>query len=124
MFLHVEERKDFSDVVFKESRLQAIANPLQATGGVNSTLHLAHLSRCHARNFSNVHLAQVLVTSSGQDRWVVVLASLQSHSISSMFHRTLPDTQLSPRFSSCVVISFDVSIHCHSARSVMLGPTG
>ena len=46
---------------------------------------------CHTRNFSRVHVAQVLEPSSGQDRWIVVLASLESHSISSMFHLTLLD---------------------------------
>ena len=30
----------------------------------------------HTRNFSRVHVAQVLESSSGQDRWIVVLASL------------------------------------------------
>ena len=50
--------------------------------------------------FSRVHVVQVLEPSSGQDRWIVVLASLESHSISSMFHCTLLHPQLSPHFST------------------------
>ena len=67
----------------------------------------------------------------------MVLASLKSHSISSMFHRTLLDPQLSSAllytdsytctwfvYLSFVVKFFDVSIHCHSASRVLLWPTG
>ena len=50
--------------------------------------------------FARVHVAQVLESSSGQDRWIVVLASRRSHSISSMFHLTLLDPQLSPHLST------------------------
>ena len=48
---------------------------------------------CHTRNFSRMHVAQVLEPSSGQDLWIVVVAILKNHSISSMFHRTLLDPQ-------------------------------
>ena len=65
-------------------RLQAIAIPLQATGGVNSTPHRAHLTRA-TRKFSPVHVAQDFH---------------KSNSISSMFHRTLLDAQLSSPFST------------------------
>ena len=121
--------------LFKEFRLQAIAIPLYATKCVNSTPHRADLSRA-THNFSRVHVAQVLEPSTGQDRWVVLLASFKRHSFSFMFHRTFLDPQLSPHFSfvsytctwfvyfSFVALSFGESIHCHSARRVVLWPTG
>ena len=46
-------------------------------------------------------MAQVLEPNSGQDLWTVVLSSHKKViSISSMFHRSLLDTQLSPHFST------------------------
>ena len=76
--------------LFKEFRLQAIANPLWVTGGVNSAAHRALLTRA-TRKFSRVHVSQIVEHSSGQDLWIAVVASHKSHSISSMFHRTLLD---------------------------------
>ena len=69
-----------------------------------------------------------------RDCWIVVCAIAQNHSISSMFHRTLLDSLLSPHFStsfpalargsstSLAGKSVDESIHCHSASTVMLWP--
>ena len=113
-------RKNYSDFS-EEFRLQATALPFEATGGVTRTPHRASFT-------CNTHAVFLVCTwlkfwgpSSGQDRWMVVLASMQSHSISSMFHRTLLDPQLSPHFStpfptlalglstSPSLLSFDVS---------------
>ena len=87
-----------------------------------------------ARKFSLcVHVVQ-------DDRGILlnaVCVFLKNHSISSMFHRTLLDPQMSPHFfhvlsytcTGFVYLSFagipvDDSIHCHSARRVVLWPTG
>ena len=63
------------------------AIPLKATESANSTPHRAHLTRAT--------LATILVCTWRKDLWIVVLASLKSHSISSMCHRTLLEPQLS-----------------------------
>ena len=68
--------------------------------------------------------------------WMQSVCFLKSHSISSMFQRTLLDPQLSSHFStsfptpctwfvylSLAVIPVGESIQCSSARGVMLWPT-
>ena len=69
------------------------------------------MRRGHTRNFARVHVAQ--------DIWIVVLASRKRHSISSIFHCTLLDPQLSPHFSrpfpTLALGSTTPSLHCPSA---------
>ena len=88
---------------------------------------------CHARNFSRLHVAQVLEPSFGQDLRIVVLANLKSHSISSMFHRNLLNLQLSPHFSTlflafalfrCYFLPRAHPLPLCNAKSVMLCPFG
>ena len=66
--------------------------------GVYSTPQRAHLSRVTHAIFLVCTWLKFRSPCSGQDRWIVVLASLQSRSISSMLHGTLLDPQLSPHF--------------------------
>ena len=131
-------RKNNSVLFFQEVSLTGNSDSLVSDGwGV--TQHTAPRASftCHTRNFSRVHVAHVLEPSSGQDLWTVVLASLQSRSISFMFQlhlawRTVVSALLYNVSYTCtsfvhlsfVVISLDVSIHCHSARWIMLWPTG
>ena len=127
-------RKKHSDF-FKEFRSQATANPFVIDGECKlQTLHRADLSRAtHAFFSRRVHVAQ--------DRGILlhaVCVLLKNHSISSVFHRALLDPQLSSPFStsfptrapgsstslSLAVIPVVESIHCHSARMVLLWPIG
>ena len=92
---------------------------------------------CHTQFFSCARGSNSGAYTLDRIVGLLFLRLLKSHFISPVFHRTLLDSQLSPHFStpfsstctwfaylSFVVISFDVSIHCHSARRVMLWPTG
>ena len=88
------QRKNHS--VFQGVSLTSNSDSLVSDGDVNSTPHRASVT-CHTRNFSRrVHVAQ-------DDRGILlnaVCVFLESHSISSRFHRTLLDPQLSPHFST------------------------
>ena len=98
MFFRVE-RKDYSDLFLGVS-LAGKSDSLVIDEECKQDTAPRASFTCHTRNFSRVRVAQVLEPSSGQDRWIVVLAILESHSISSMFYRTLLDPQLSPHFST------------------------
>ena len=93
IFFRVKER---TTVFFQGLSLTSNSDSLVSDGDVNSTPHRASVT-CHTRNFSRrVHVVQ-------DDRGILldaVCVFLESHSISSRFHRTLLDSQLSPHFST------------------------
>ena len=118
---------DGKDVVSLSSSVVSVSDTsagssAAAIGGrgmanVNITPHRAHLARDTHTIFLVCTRLQFWSPPLDRIFGFVVLTSLKSHSISTMFHRTFV-------YLSFVVVSFDVSIHCHSARRVMLWPTG
>ena len=89
-----------SSLIFQGVPLTGNSDSLVSDGVCKQHTAPRALDTCHTRNCSRVHMAQVLEPSSGQDLWIEVFVSLKSHSISSMFHCTLLDPQLSPHFST------------------------
>ena len=71
---------------------------------------------CHRRNFSRVHVAQVLEPSSGQDRWIVVLASLKKS-----FHLIHVSPHLA--WSTVVFTPFPTLAPCSSFSPPLLHPS-
>ena len=107
--LHGTKNTDFEQVkaLFTSRR----GTKVKSTGCVDGAPRRAHLT--HA-----THTFFLVWTWLNMFELCCVLSFLKSHSISSMFRDTLLDTL----FSSA--LSFGESIHCHSARRVMLWPIG